>query len=134
MIGYKKRKMEYNYTEEEHRDLKRFQQRFEAHITESKDYRRAFYTRSPTDYSYYQPGTAMHEMEHRVEPLVAIHMPREQFDRLMDEQTRIDRWRDEAEYAKRVLTNLRKDEQVRDTNPVVQKAYEKYLMLLELAR
>jgi len=126
--------MAYKYSDEELRDTKRFQERFDAHVTESKEYRRAFYTRPPMDYSYYQPGTAMHEMEHRVEPLVAIHMPRDQFDRLMDEQTRMDSWRAEAEYAKKVLTNLRKDERVRDDNPVVQKAYEKYLMLLELAR
>ena len=124
----------YNYTQEEVSDTKRFQERFAAHITESKEYRRAFYNRSPIDYSYYQPGTAMHEMEHRVEPLVAIHLPREQFDRLMDEQSRMGNWREEAEYAKKVLTNLRKDERVRNDNPVVDKAYQKYVMLLELAR
>ena len=122
------------YTEEEQRDTKRFESRFEAHITESKEYRRAAYVRPPMDYSYYQPGTALYEMERRVEPLVAIHLPREQFDRLMDEQTRMDRWRDEAEYAKKVLTNLRMDERVRDDNPAVQKAYRNYLTLLELAR
>ena len=122
------------YTEEEQRDTKRFESRFEAHITESKEYRRAAYVRPPMDYTYYQPGTALYEMERRVEPLVAIHLPREQFDRLMDEQTRMDRWRDEAEYAKKVLTNLRMDERVRDDNPAVQKAYRNYLTLLELAR
>ena len=122
------------YTEEEQRDTKRFESRFEAHITESKEYRRAAYVRPPMDFSYYQPGTALYEMEHRVEPLVAIHLPREQFDRLMDDQNRMDMWRDEAEYAKKVLTMLRKDERVRDDNPAVAKAYRNYLTLLELAR
>lgn len=122
------------YTEEEQRDTKLFESRFEAHITESKEYRRAAYVRPPMDYSYYQPGTALYEMERRVEPLVAIHLPREQFDRLMDDQMRMDRWRDEAEYAKKVLTNLHKDEQVRDDNPAVAKAYRNYITLLELAR
>lgn len=126
--------MSYRYTDEEQRDTKRFESRFQAHITESKEYRRAAYTRPPMDFSYYKPGTALYEMEHRVEPLVAIHLPREQFDRLMDEQIRMDRWREEAEYAKKVLTMLRKDEQVRDDNPTVQKAYERYLVLLELCR
>ena len=126
--------MEYKYTDEEVRDTKRFQQRFEAHITESREYRHAAYTRPPMDYSYYKPGTAMYEMEHRVEPCVAIHLPRKHFDRLMDEQTRMDSLRDEAEYAKKVLTMLRKDEQVRDDNPAVAKAYRNYLTLLELAR
>ena len=86
------------------------------------------------DFSYYQPGTAMYEMEHRVEPLVAIHLPREHFDRLMDVHTRMDRLQEEAEYAKKVLTMLRKDESVRDDNPAVAKAYRNYIMLLELAR
>lgn len=121
----------HKYTQEEISDTKRFQQRFEAHITDSKEYKRA--VRPSLDYMY-KSGTAVYEMEYRVEPCVAIHLPREQFDRLMDEQTRMDRWRDEAEYAKKVLTNLRKDEQVRAENPVVEKAYQKYLMLLELAR
>ena len=120
------------YTDEEQRDTKRFERRFEAHITESKEYRR--YVRPPIDYTYYKSGTAMYEMENRVEPLVAIHLPREQFDRLMDDQTRMDRWRDEAESAKKVLTNLHKDERVRDDNPAVAKAYRNYLTLLELAR
>lgn len=122
------------YTEEEQRDTKRFESRFNAHVTESKEYRRAAYVRPPMDFSYYQPGTALYEMEHRVEPLVAIHLPREQFDRLMDDQNRMDMWRDEAEYAKKVLTMLRKDERVRDDNPAVAKAYRNYLTLLELAR
>ena len=126
--------MKYTYTQEEQNDVKRFESRFQAHITDSKEYRRAAYVRPPMDFSYYQPGTALYEMEHRVEPLVAIHMPREQFERLMDEHTRMDMWRDEAEYAKKVLTMLRNDERVRDDNPSVQKAYRNYLTLLELAR
>ena len=124
----------YKYTQEEQRDTKQFESRFQAHITESKEYRRAAYIRPPMDYSYYKPGTAMYEMEHRVEPLVAIHMPRECFDRLMDEQTRMIKWRDEAEYAKKVLTGLHKDGCVRADNPAVDKAYRNYLMLLELCR
>lgn len=126
--------MSHRYTDEELRDTKRFLERFDAHITESREYRRTAYVRPPMDFSYYAPGTALHEMEHRVEPLVAIHLPREQFDRLMSEQIRMDRWRDEAEYAKKVLTNLHKDEQVRRDNPAVEKAYRNYQMLLELAR
>jgi hypothetical protein len=122
------------YTDEEERDTKQFASRFEAHITESKEYRRAAYTRPPMDYCYYEPGTAMYEIEHRVEPLVAIHLPREQFDRLMDEHRRVDIWKDEAEYAKKLVTMLRKDERVRDDNPAVAKAYRNYLTLLELAR
>lgn len=122
------------YSEEEDRDIKRFQQQFEAHITESKEYRRAAYTRPLMDFSYYQPGTALYEMEHRVEPLVAIHLPREQFDRLMDERLRTARWREEAEYAKQILVRQREEERIRHSTPAVEKAYRNYQMLLELAR
>jgi hypothetical protein len=126
--------MSYRYTDEEQQDTKRFESRFQAHITESKEYRRAAYIRPSWDYSQYRAGTAMHEMEHRVEPLVAIHLPREQFDQLMDDYNRMNSWRDEANYAKTILTNQRKDEQVRYNNPAVAKAYRNYQMLLELCR
>lgn len=124
-------KFTYKYTQEEISDTKRFQQRYDAHITESKEYRRA--VRPSMDYMY-KSGTASYQMDYKVEPCVAIHMPQEQFDRLMDEQDRAASWRQEAEYAKSVLTNLRKDERVRDDNPAVAKAYRNYLMLLEIAR
>jgi len=123
--------MKYRYTDEEQRDTKTFESRFEAHITQSKEYRRA--VRPPMDYRY-KPDTASYQMEYKVEPLIAIHLPREQFDRLMDEHTRMSIWRDEAEYAKKLVTMLRKDERVRDDNPAVAKAYRNYLALLELAR
>jgi hypothetical protein len=125
--------MSYRYTDEENRDTKRFESRFQAHVTESKEYRRAAYVAPSWNYHQYH-ATAMHEIEHRVEPLVAIHLPREQFDHLMDEFSRIDSWRDEANYAKTILTNQRKDEQVRYNNPAVAKAYRNYQMLLELCR
>jgi len=123
--------MKYRYPEEENRDIKRFESRFQAHVAESREYRQSVC--APIDYRY-RPDTAMYNIEHKVEPLIAIHLPREQFDRLMDEQIRMDSWRDEAEYAKRVLTNLRKDEQVCAENPAVAKAYRNYQLLLELAR
>jgi hypothetical protein len=123
--------MKYRYPEEENRDIKRFESRFQAHVAESREYRRSVC--APIDYRY-RPDTAMYNIEHKVEPLVAIHLPREQFDRLMDEYNRMGIWRDEAEYAKKVLTMLRKDEDVRDRNPAVAKAYRNYQLLLELAR
>lgn len=126
--------MHNRYTDEEQHDTKQFESRWQAHITESREYRRAAYIRPSWDYSQYQVGTAMHEMEHRIEPLVAIHLPREQFDRLMDEQARVDRWRHEAEYAKSIVSQQHRDQQVRNNNPAVDKAYRNYQMLLELCR
>ena len=122
---------QYEYLQEEQSDIKRFQQRFEAHITESREYKHS--VRQPLDYQY-KLGTASYNMDYRVEPCVAIHLPKVQFDRLMDDQHRMDRWREEAEYAKGFMKRHIADERVRDTNPTVEKAYQKYLMLLELCR
>lgn len=119
------------YTQEEQNDTKRFQQKFEAHITESREYRH--HVRPPMDFRYV-PGTAAYQMDYKTEPCIAIHMPRHAFDRLMDDQTRMDMWRDEAEYAKKLVGMWRADEHVRDDNPSVAKAYRNYLTLLELAR
>ena len=123
--------MKYRYPEEENRDIKRFESRFQAHVAESREYRRSVC--APIDYRY-RPDTAMYNIEHKVEPLVAIHLPREQFDRLMDEQIRMDSWRDEANYARSMMKSKREDENVRDRNPAVAKAYRNYQLLLELAR
>jgi hypothetical protein len=121
----------YQYTQEEQSDVKRFQQRFEAHITESREYRHSI--RAPIDYMTLK-HTATYEMEHKVEPCVAIHLPQHQFDRLMDDQTRMDRLREDAEAGKRMWVKDRADRSIRETNPTVEKAYQKYLMLLELCR
>jgi hypothetical protein len=73
-------------------------------------------------------------IETQVVPMKAIHLSSENLERLIREQERMDRILDEQLYNKKVLAELRLDEQVRNTNPAVEKAYQKYLMLLELAR
>jgi hypothetical protein len=120
-----------HYTQEKQTDTERFQQRFEAHITESREYRHA--VRPPPHYSYLK-NTAVYETHFDVEPCVAIHLPKHQFDRLMGDQTRMANCLGEAEYARKFLSSLKADEEVRNNNPVVKRAWEKYLMLLELAR
>jgi hypothetical protein len=40
----------------------------------------------------------------------------------------------DARQGKRLWAQQREDRQVRDSNPAVEKAYQKYVMLLELAR
>lgn len=119
------------YTQEEQSDVKRFQQRFEAHITESREYKQT--VRVPIDYMTLR-NAATWEMSHKVEPCVAVHLPKHQFDRLMDDQTRMNRLLDEQVYAKKILSGLEKDRQVRNANATVEKAYQKYQMLLALCR
>lgn len=112
------------------RDIKDFQSKFEARIEDSREYKQ-YVRRMPY---HMWDGKIPFDTEVEVVPMKAIHLTRDNLERLIREQESMDRWMDEAEYAKKVLTSLRKDEQVRDDNPAVQKAYRNYLMLLELAR
>ena len=112
------------------RDIKDFQSKFEARIEDSREYKQ-YVRRMPY---HMWDGKIPFDTEVEVVPMKAIHLTRDNLERLIREQESMDRWMDEAEYAKKVLTALRKDEQVRDDNPAVQKAYKNYLMLLELAR
>ena len=107
-----------------------FESKYEARITDSTEYKQ-YVRRMP--YNMWD-GKVPFESEVEIVPMKAIHLTRDNLERLVREQESMDRWMDEAEYAKKVLTSLRKDEQVRDDNPAVQKAYRNYLMLLELAR
>jgi hypothetical protein len=64
----------------------------------------------------------------------AIHLTSANLTKLVVEQERMQRLNDDAEYGKRCWTHERNDQIVRNENPAVEKAYQKYVMLLELAR
>ena len=112
------------------RDLKDFESKYEARIEDSREYKQ-YIRRMP--YNMWD-GKIPFDTEVEVVPMKCIHLTRDNLDRLIREQESLDRWMDEAEYAKKVLSSLRNDERVRDDNPAVAKAYRNYLMLLELAR
>ena len=112
------------------RDIKDFESKFEARIEDSREYKQ-YVRRMPY---HMWDGKIPFDTEVEVVPMKAIHLTRDNLERLIREQESMDRWMNEAEYAKKVLTSLRQDERVRDDNPAVQKAYKNYLMLLELAR
>ena len=116
--------------EEAPRSTRWFESKYEARIEDSKEYRQ--YVRQMPYYMW--DGKKPYEIETQVVPMKAIHLTTDNLDRLMAEQERIDRLLDEQAYDKKILAMLRADERVRDANPTVQKAYQKYLMLLELAR
>ena len=120
----------YNGKDSQPRNIKDFESKFEARIEDSREYKQ-YVRRMP--YNMWD-GKLPFDTEVEVVPMKAVHLTRDNLERLIREQESMDRWMDEAEYAKKVLTSLRKDEQVRNDNPVVQNAYMKYLMLLELAR
>ena len=112
------------------RDVKDFESKFEARIENSREYKQ--YTRRMPYYMW--DGKLPLDTDVEVVPMKAIHLSSDNLERLIRDQERLDQLLDEQLYEKQVLAKLRKDEQVRNNNPAVEKAYQKYVMLLELAR
>ena len=111
-------------------NLKDFESKYEARITDSTEYKQ-YIRRMP--YNMWD-GKIPFDTEVEVVPMKAIHLTRDNLERLMQEQDRMDRLMDDAEQGKKVWREKIRDRAVRDSNPAVEKAYQKYVMLLELAR
>lgn len=111
-----------------------FCKKYEAQAGLSRD--KLYAKRMPVSYRRWidDGGPIPFHQEIEREPMVEINMPQERFRQLVEK----DRWYNnlerEAEHYKSIVEQYRNDERVRSRNPAVQKAWEKYLMLLELAR
>ena len=112
------------------KDLKDFESKYEARIEDSREYKQ-YVRRMPY---HMWDGKVPFDAEVEVVPMKAIHLTRDNLERLIREQDLMDRLMDDAEYGKKLWTMLRADERVRDDNPAVAKAYRNYITLLELAR
>jgi predicted nicotinamide N-methyase len=75
-----------------------------------------------------------YKMETEIVPMKAIHLTSQNLTKLVAEQEHLQRLGDEAKFGNRLWAQEREDGRVRDSNPAVEKAYQKYMMLLELAR
>lgn len=110
--------------------LKRYEAR--AELSRSKNY----YKRVPLKYhDWLNDGSPIpFDLKVDQEPYVEINIPQHKFRELV-EQEKYKRYLEErSDYDARIVDMLRADERIRDSNPAVQKAYEKYLILLEMAR
>jgi len=112
------------------RDQKDFESKFEARIEDSREYKQ--YSRRMPYYMW--DGKLPLNTEVEVVPMKAVHLSSDNLERLIRDQERLDQLLDQQLYDKQVLAKLRKDEQVRNSNPAVEKAYRNYQILLELAR
>jgi hypothetical protein len=125
--------MRHNYVK--HRDsagdLDYFISKFECRVEDSREYNQ--YVR-PTSYHRDFYDTDSFKMETKITPMKAIHLTSDNLARLVAEQEHIQRLTDDAEFGKQVWADERRDRMVRDANPAVEKAYQRYVMLLELAR
>jgi hypothetical protein len=109
---------------------KAFEQKFEACIEDSEKYRQ-YVRRMP--YNMWD-GRLPFEVEQEVVPMKSIHLTKDNLERLVRQEEFIERLERDAEFGHTFLTKHHADARIRDDNPAVAKAYEKYQMLLELAR
>lgn len=120
----------YKQRAEAPRDHKDFESKYEARIEDSREYRQ--YVRQIPYYMW--DGKVPINTEVEVVPMKAIHLSRENLERLVRDQDLMDKLMDDAEYGKRLWRKEGEDRAVREANPAVDKAYRNYQMLLELAR
>jgi hypothetical protein len=125
--------MRHNYAK--HRDsagdLEYFISKFECRVEDSREYNQ--YVRPAPHYRDFCGGDSF-KMETEIVPMKAIHLTSDNLARLLAEQERMERMESDAEQVKRMWEQQCKDQMVRDKNPAVDNAYQKYQILLELAR
>jgi len=123
------------YNQVKHRDragdLEYFISKFECRVEDSREYNQ--YVR-PTSYHRDFYDRDSFQMETKITPMKAIHLTSDNLARLVAEQERMERMESDAEQGKQVWQEKIRDRAVRDANPAVEKAYQKYVILLELAR
>jgi hypothetical protein len=126
--------MRYNYAKQQRdsdEDFDNFISKFECRIEDSREYNQ--YVR-PTPYYRDVCSSDDWRMETKITPMKAIHLTSANLARLVAEQEHIQHLSKDAEYGKKHWEHERRDSMVRNGNPAVEKAYQKYVMLLELAR
>ena len=127
--------MKYNYNHFNHqdttRDLEYFISKFECRVEDSREYNQ-YMRQMPYHRDFYDSDNF--KVETKIVPMKAIHLTSDNLAKLVAEQEHMQRLSDDAEQGKRLWVQQREDRQVRDANPAVEKAYQKYIMLLELAR
>jgi len=112
-------------------DLEYFISKFECRVEDSREYNQ--YVR-PAPYYRDVCSSDDWRMETKITPMKAIHLTSDNLARLVAEQEHIQHLSADAEYGKKCWDHERRDRIVRESNPAVDKAYQKYVMLLELAR
>jgi len=126
--------MKHNYVK--HRDtagdLEYFIGKFECRVEDSREYNQ--YTRQVPSYHRDFYDSDRSKMETEIVPMKAIHLTSQNLTKLVAEQEHMQRLNDEAKFGNRLWMQSREDGRVRDSNPAVEKAYQKYQLLLELAR
>ena len=126
--------MKHNYVKhpDPARDLEYFISKFECRVEDSREYNQYVRQTHPYHRDFY--STDNYKVAAEIVPMKSIHLTRDNLASLVAEQEHMQRLSDDVERSKRMWVQQREDREVRDSNPAVEKAYQKYVMLLELAR
>lgn len=126
--------MKHNYVKHQDsaEDLQSFIAQFDCRIEDSRQYNQ--YVRPTPYHRDFWDGSEPFKVQTEVLPMKAIHLTTDNLARLVAQQEHMVHLSADAEYGKKCWVDQRKDQTVRDTTPAVAKAYQKYHMLLELAR
>jgi hypothetical protein len=124
------------YYQQEPREYaeERFRKKYELHVEKSKRHYR--HKSAPISYrDWYQNGGSIPlNVEYEREPLLKVYVSQEHYDALVERE----RYLETVEQENRELSRVREDQfqeaMIRNRNPAVKQAYEKYKMLLELVR
>lgn len=114
-------------------DVQHFLQKYEATAGLSQKYYRRYHRMSYTDWCN-QGSPIPLTTEAESEPMIEMTIPQDRFRDLIEQDEYVTKLEQERDYNQNIVSMLRADERVRWNNPSVDKAYKKYLMLLELAR
>ena len=111
--------------------IKQFETRYKARISDSSKYYNVSYPVWHKDWT--DNGLPLEQIFSK-EPTIEINLPREEFFGLIERDRYLSRIERDLDFSSRIMDEARMEERVRKNNPAVQLAYEKYKMLLELAK
>jgi hypothetical protein len=125
--------MRHNYVKQRDRvgDLEHFISKFECRVEDSREYNQYV---KPTAYHKDFYDRDSFQMDVKITPMKAIHLTSDNLTRLLAEQEHMEHMKSDAEQGKRMWDQQCRDQMVRDKNLAVDNAYQKYQILLELAR
>jgi len=115
--------------------LNRFAERYQMEVRSGRSVRRRI---ANTGIPF--PRYAYDEIDYHAHfnivdvPCYDITIPEDKFEELVDQIEFFNEQHHKHAHAMQILQQARDDERIRDANPAVQKAWMKYLMLLEIAR
>ena len=125
-----------DYYQQEPREYaeNRFKKKYQVHVEKSKKHYR--HKSPPISYRDWHSsgGNIPFNVEYEREPLLKVYISDEHYQALIARE----QYLETIEQQNRDLTRIRDDQTqeaiIRNRNPTVQKAYEKYKMLLELSK